>query len=305
MARFFRKKKKQQPRNSSVGPAGNTPKEQKVFSYYTSSHKQLNNTQRVDRLKVTSVGRNRYFLFVRAHWFGIMVVSIIAVSSIYTLTLSMEPQITIEGTKYRSMNDYQAVIEKELKANPLNFTKPTLQRNKIEESLKKQIPEARDVTISAPILGRRPNVTIIVDEPAAVMKQQGSQDLIVSQRGRLLLAASQSKTTTDLPIITNQTGVTGKAGEQFLRPDDMSSLTALFQQVKLAGSAATYILPTQTREVVMIEPSRGVYQVRFLFGDTLLQQYGALRATQKKLQELGQVPSEYVDARLATKVYYK
>jgi hypothetical protein len=144
-----------------------------------------------------------------------------------------------------------------------------------------------------------------MDEPAAVMKQQGSTDLIVSERGRLLLAANQSSSTTNLPVIANQSGITGKAGEQFLRPDDMASLLSLFEQVKLAGSSATYILPTQPREVIMLEPSRGAYQVRFLLGDTLLQQYGALRATQKKLQELGQAPSEYIDARLATKIFYK
>jgi cell division septal protein FtsQ len=276
-----------------------------VFSYYTSSHKQLNKTQRIDRLKVTTVGRNQYVLFVKAHWFAITTITILVISGVYSLTLSFDSTVTIEGTKYRPISEYQTAIQKELSTNPLNLAKPTLQRKNIEKKLKEQLPEVRQVTVSAPLLGRRPNVTIVMDEPAAVMKQQGSTDLIVSERGRLLLAASQSKATTNLPVITNQSGVTGKAGEQFLRPDDMSSLSSLFEQVKLAGSSATYILPTQTREVVMVEPSRGVYQVRFLFGDTLLQQYGALRAAQKKIQELGQTPSEYIDARLATKVFYK
>ena len=301
---LFRRKKKQ-PVRTAVSSQPAAPKEQKVFSYYTSSHKQLNKTQRVDRLKVTAVGRNRQVLFFKAHWFAIVVITVLTISAVYSLTLSFEPTVTIEGTKYRNNDAYQAIIRKELSANPLNLTKPTLQRKELEKKLKEQIPEARTIVVAAPLLGRQPNVKILMDEPAAVMKQPGSTDLIVSERGRLLLAANQSSSTTNLPVISNQSGITGKAGEQFLRPDDMSSLSSLFEQVKLAGSSASYILPAQPREVIMLEPGRGAYQVRLLFGDTLLQQYGALRATQKKLQELGQVPSEYVDARLATKIFYK
>lgn len=301
---LFRRKKKSQARGSTK-PIASTPKEQKVFSYYTSSHKQLNNNQRVDRLKVTSVGRSRYTLFLRSHWFGFATFVVLAASSLYILSLSFAPHVTIEGTVYRPLNEYQQLASKQLESNLLNLAKPTLQRGSIEQNLKNSIPEAHDIRVSAPLLGRRPNVVIVMDEPAAVMKQEGNQDLIVSERGRLLLAASQSRTTTDLPVIVNQSGVTGKAGEQFLRPDDMRSLTSLFQQVKLAGSSASYVLPVQTREIIMLEPSRGAYQVRFLFGDTILQQYGSLRAAQKKLQDLRQVPSEYIDARLANKIFYK
>jgi hypothetical protein len=55
----------------------------------------------------------------------------------------------------------------------------------------------------------------------------------------------------------------------------------------------------------MLEPGRGAYQVRFLFGDTVLDQFGSLRAAQNKLTELGQTPIQYIDARLANKIFYK
>lgn len=301
---LFRRKKKQQARNT-LSAQPQAPKEQKVFSYYTSSHKQLTNTQRVDRLKFTSAPRNQYLIFARQHWFGLIAAIVLVVSSVYIITLSMTPQVTVNGTVYRTTTEYNQLAQSALKSNVLNVLKPTLQRAAIEKKLKEQIPEAKTVQVSAPLLGRRANVVITMDEPAAVMKQSNTQDLIVSERGRLLLAATQSKGTTDLPVITNNTGVTGKAGEQFLRPDDMRSLLQLMQQVKLSGSSASFILPPQTREIIMLEPSRGVYQVRFLFGDTMLQQFGAMRATQKKLQELGQTPVEYMDVRLGNKVFYK
>lgn len=300
---LFRRKKKQS--RSAVTATQNTPREQKVFSYYTSSHKQLNSVKRTNRLDNATQAASRHGRMLKSHWFGLTAFVILLISSIYIVSLSFTPHIVVNGTVYRPLGEYQTFAEKELKANPLNLVKPTLQRSSIEAKLKQQIPEASQIVVSAPLLGRRTNVTITMDEPAAVMKQQGSQDLIISERGRLLLAANQSKSTTNLPVIVNQSGVTGKAGEQFLRPDDMRSLTSLFEQIKLSASSASYILPPQTREILMLEPSRGVYQDRFLFGDTLLQQYGALRATQKKLQEMGATPSEYIDARLANKIFYK
>lgn len=300
---LFRRKKQQARNTLSAQPQA--PKEQKVFSYYTSSHKQLTNTQRVDRLKFTSAPRNQYLIFARQHWFGLIAAIVLVVSSVYIITLSMTPQVTVNGTVYRATTEYNQLAQSALKSNVLNVLKPTLQRAAIEKRLKEQIPEAKTVQVSSPLLGRRANVVITMDEPAAVMKQGNTQDLIVSERGRLLLAATQSKGTTDLPVIINNTGVTGKAGEQFLRPDDMRSLLQLMQQVKLSGSSASFVLPPQTREIIMLEPSRGVYQVRFLFGDTMLQQFGAMRATQKKLQELGQTPAEYMDVRLGNKVFYK
>lgn len=301
---LFRRRKKPQARNT-VSSQPQAPKEQKVFSYYTSSHKQLNTTQRVDRLKFTSAPRNQYLLYARKHWFGLLAVLVLLISSVYIISLSMTPQVIVNGTVYRSATEYNQLAQTALKASVFNVLKPTLQRSAIETKLKEQIPEAKSIQVSAPLLGRRPNIVITMDEPAAVMKQPNTQDLIVSERGRLLLAVTQSKATTDLPVITNNTGVTGKAGEQFLRPDDMRSLLQLMQQVKLSGSSAGFILPPQTREILMVEPSRGAYQVRFLFGDTMLQQFGAMRATQKKLQELGQVPAEYMDVRLGNKVFYK
>ncbi len=301
---LFFKKKNEQPRNPAGLVAG-AKKEQKVFSYYNSGHKQLNTAQRTNRISGSAEAARRHGQNIFRHWFGIVAAIILITSSGYIISLSLKPQIIIEGTAYRPMSEYQTIGESALKGNPLNYTKPTLPRVAIEKKIKEQIPETQKVIVSAPLLGHRPNITLVMDEPAAVMKQQDEQDLIVSQRGRLLLTANHSKYTANLPVITNQSGVIGKAGEQFLRPDDMRSLNSVIEQIKLSGSAAGYILPPQTREIIMVEPSRGVYQVRFLFGDTILQQYGALRATQKKLLELGEKPSEYVDARLANKIFYK
>jgi cell division septal protein FtsQ len=298
------KRKKQQGR-SVVSASQNTPREQKVFSYYTSSHKNLNTLKRTNKLESASQAATRHGRTLKNHWFGLTATVILLASSVYIMSLSYTPHVVVNGTVYRSLGTYQSLAEKELKDTVLNLVKPTLQRNAIEKKLKQQIPEASQIIVNAPLLGRRPNIIITMDEPAAVMKQQGSQDLIISERGRLLLAANQSKSTTNLPVIVNQSGVTGKAGEQFLRPDDMRSLSTLFEQIKLSTSSASYILPPQTREILMVEPGRGVYQVRFLFGDTILQQFGALRATQKKLQEMSQTPSEYIDVRLANKIFYK
>lgn len=248
---------------------------------------------------------SRHLRRLRKNWFIAFVSVVLAVTGVYIVTLSAAPNIEITGTKYRTEAQYLDKTQAVLQANMLNRVKPTLQRAKIEQELKKQFPEAKSITVTAPLLGRRAVVAITMDEPAAVLKQANSQDLIISQRGRLLLTANQSSATTDLPVITNESTVAGKEGEQFLRPDDMKSLLQVFEQIELSGSSASYIVPIQPREFIMIEPGRGAYQVRFLFGDTVLDQFGSLRAAQKKLQELGQTPAQYIDVRLANKVFYQ
>ncbi len=301
--RFFRRKSKNEDKTSSLVSGRNSS--QRVFSYYTASHNQLNKLERRTEASGVSEQIARRHRTLRKNWFLLLGMIILFGSGLYMLTLSATPRVVVEGTKYRSSADYQKLVGAELKKNILNLTKPTLQRSQLSDELAKLIPEAKTISVSSQFLGRHPNIIITTDEPSAVLTQTNDQDLLISQRGRLLLSKEQSTNTTDLTIISNQSGVTGKAGEQFFRPDDMKALLSLMQQVKLDNSKASFILKTEPREITMLEQSRGAYEVKFLLGDTMLQQYGSLRAVQKKLQTLKQTPSQYIDVRLSNKVFYQ
>ena len=224
----------------------------------------------------------------------------------YLGTLSASPHINISGTAYRSVAEYQAIVTKQFGTDIRNRFKPTLNSKLIESNILKNLPEVQEVIVKSSLLGHRAEVNLIMPKPLAVFCSNNSNNLILSERGRLLLKASQSDTdNTSLPIVNNNTGIEAKAGEQYMRPDEAKALSDLSKQYKASGmNGVIYTLTNIPHELQAKEPGRGYY-IRYLLDDTIVKQYGALQATQKELQKIGQVPAEYIDVRLVEKVYYR
>jgi hypothetical protein len=154
-------------------------------------------------------------------------------------------------------------------------------------------------------LGHRPEVKISTSAPLAVLTQPGSS-YILSTRGRLLLPASESNIDLSrLSILQNQTGVNGKAGEQFISPDETADFSILIAQFKADNDKGVVFLLSSLPHEIQAREQGKTYTVRFLLNNNIAGQYGALRATQNQLQKLGQNPTQYIDVRLADKVYYK
>lgn len=302
--RFFKRKNKQ---NIETGrnTKNDIPK-QRVISYYTASRRQLDNFER------TSVNQSESSLAfsrlerIRSSWFTVVIAIVILIVIGYLASLSTTPQISINGTKYRSDGDYKKLIEDAIGNDIRNRLKPLLQVNTLSESVSKAIPEAGSVIIKSSFLGHRPEIIIDTDEPIAIFSQPGSVDYLLSNRGRLLLPTSESViSTTGLPLIQNLTGINGKAGEQFMRPDETLAFKRLFSQYATDKSTPIFTLNTTPHEILAKESGRGSYYARYLLTDTITSQYGSLRATEKKLQEISQTANEYIDIRLIDKAYYK
>jgi hypothetical protein len=278
---------------------------QKVFSYYTASRKQLDNFERTsnmiqdDNIRLSRLSR------VKQLWFMALVgLALIAVTG-YLITLGNSPRIGIEGSLYRDRTTYQKIVSETFDEDFRNRFKPLLQTESLQSKIASNIPEAQSVYVRSTFLGHRPEVNIIMAKPMAVFAQN-TTNYIISNRGRVLLLRSKSNIdTTSLPIINNQSGVTVAAGSQFLRPDEADSLGKLIYQYDEKGvKGVIYTINTIPHEVQAKEPGRGYY-TKYLLDGTIDQQFGAMVSTQKKLQEIGQLPGEYIDARLAEKIYFK
>jgi hypothetical protein len=302
--RLFKRKNKQ---NIETGRnAKNGVPKQRVISYYTASRRQLDNFERTSiNQPESSLAFSRLERF-RSSWFTVVIAIVILIVVGYLASLSKTPQVSINGIKYRSDSDYKKIIEDAVGNDMRNRLKPLLQVNALKESVGMAIPEAGTVTVKSSFLGHRPEVIIYTDKPIAIFSQPGSIDYLISNRGRLLLPASQSViSTAGLPLIQNLTGVNGKAGEQFMRPDETLAFNRLLAQYAAENSKPIFTLNTTPHEILAKESGRGSYQARYLLTDTITSQFGSLRATEKKLQELSQTASEYIDVRLVDKTYYK
>lgn len=302
---LFNRKKKKANENQRLSRSDTRP--QRVISYYTATRRQLDNFERHTAQTNNNLAYSRFEQF-RSSWFTILAVVVLCIVAGYLASLSSDPYVTVSGTQYRTPKEYQAIIGGIFVDSDIrNKTKPLLRVNELEAAISSAIPEAKSVSVSSSFLGHRPEVKIITDEPLAIFSQPNDKDYLLSMRGRLLLPTGEATnyTSSALPIIQNQTGVIAKAGEQFMRPDETTALIRLLAQFKADTSTPIFTLNTTPHELVAQEAGRGGYYIKFLLSETIVTQYGALRATEQKLKELSQSPSEYIDVRLADKAYYK
>lgn len=298
--KWFKKKNKSSPRQ----PQPDKPN-QKVFSYYTASKNQLNNFDRqAQAIRSETIQKNRINRLL-SNWFFIFAALILLLVAGYILSLTRQATVDISGPKYRSNQEYQQIVNDILAQDIKNYTKPTLNSNSIKKSIATKIPEANEVTVKTDILGHRPIIIIKTDKALAVFNNPNSESFILSDRGRLLLPASEANVeTTKLPVIDNQTGVYGKSGDQFLSPEEALNFAKLLSQSEATG-LIRFILPSNPREIYLAPTQSRGYQVRYLLNNDIALQHGAYKAAIKKLAELGNVPANYIDVRLVEKVYFK
>ncbi|HOR23374.1 MAG TPA: hypothetical protein PLF57_01670 [Candidatus Saccharibacteria bacterium] len=298
--RSSKKNKGEIRRTSLVNKKSN----QRVFSYYTASRSKINQYDRQSSVRQgmsIADGSNN----TKHKIFTIFVVSIIIITCAYSLSLSLKPQISIRGSELRSITEYQELAAKIIDQDYRNRVKFLFQKEKINKELYKTFPEAMSVSAGVTLLGRRPVIKITTAQPMALFFQESEESFLLSDRGKLLMPIEKSIFNwKSLPIIKNQTGVQGQQGMQFISPDEAKNVNDLILQLKQDNSQYTLTLNRQPQEINLYETGKAYY-VKFLTSGDMLGQYGAMRATQSKLQKMNVTPSEYIDVRLADKVYYK
>lgn len=301
---MFRRKKKtlsDQPQRNMSGSASG----QRVNSYYTASKKQITTFQRHTEF---SQSKRSYMNLIKKY--GLITLSVILAVFVLAamLTLDKSASISIDsGGSYRSAEEYKKIVADALGKNFQNNLKLSLHTDDIEQELKKQLPEATSIAVYAPLFGRSPEVIITTAKPFAVLIQTDAPSYVLTDRGRVAIASTATSVdTTKLSTITNQSGTQYKLGDQLFKPEEMNSLRDLqFQYTKGTGEGmVAYILPTTPREIQVKE---GSYVARFGLSEdaNIVQQFGALRAVQGQLTAKNITPKEYIDVRLATKVFTK
>ena len=297
------KKKKQQ--NNLDAQRSATTSRQRVNSYYTATKKQINSFERA-----TEYGpKKRSSIMVQVKTYGLRAAIVgMALFAIFAMfTLSGNASISVDGGgPYRASGQYNDIVKNALDTSLQNYIKFSLQTDKVAQTIEDAIPEAYRVAVYAPLFGRNAEIIITTAQPFAVLQQQDGSSYIVSSRGTVVMVAKDSSiSTSELSTINNESGQLYTVGDQLFKPEEIASLLNLqYQYTEGKGGAVAYILPTTPREIYTKE---GAYIAKFSLNDdaNIVQQFGALRAVQEQLQASGRVPAEYVDVRLANKVFIK
>lgn len=302
---LFRNKKNKGKKESYRTRSSGSKPNQKVISYYTASKRQLDGFERNSVYSAKDTKEDSFFGHLKHSWFFILSIIVLSVASIYLSLPGGEPHLTIAGPAYRSKEDYQRIVKNILSEDFRNRFKPLLMSQAAEDNILASIPEAEFVNVKNSFLGHSPEVKIYTANYLAFFDQTQGDSLVISTHGRLLLPLSDvtSINIDNVPMLENLTGVIGEAGEQFMSPSEAEIFDQLNNQYKSENVKPSYALTENPHELTVQEPGRG-YKVKYLLEDDITQQFGVLRATEKRLQETGQTPLEYIDVRVADKAYY-
>jgi|GEM_PF-593084 len=301
---IFRRKHKKDTNPQERKPY-NARGSQRVFSYYTASRNQLDsiNRQSMSSPQVNVRTKGSYKNKVFASAIGLILLAMV----IYLSLLESQAHLQIRGKAYRTNTQYQQIISAALKDSPTSRTKYLINQQKIKSKLTRALPEASAIKVGTSLLGKRPEVIITTIDPLALLSQNGGRDrYIMSTRGKVLMLSSNSIINdTGLPVIENNSGIMAREGMQIIRPSEAQEISDLIYQLKNDSSQYYLILAKQPHEIDLKESGRGYYVKFLLDNNSLLSQYGALRAAQNNFKAKNIVPTEYIDARLGEKIYYK
>jgi len=287
----------------------------KNYSYYESrsggdnkERASVEERRQTERTKATE-GRPRYLKAL-----NVIIILLILAFIIDDLILNTNPRLIIAGNTNTtelfsvSQTKYQKAATQLFTQSVSTRTKITINTANITLQLEKDFPELSSVSVSLPIIGHQPTVTVVPAEPAIIVSPQGqTESFLVATNGRVLASRTTSWPKNTLPEIVDETGINYVVGQTTMSPSDISFIQLIDTQfISKNIGIRSMTLPAQSRELdvyVQGEP----YYVQFNLEDNTdaLQQIGTYLATQQYLTTNKITPSQYIDAMVIGRVYYK
>jgi len=231
------------------------------------------------------------------------VVAVVLALLFFGLILKTPPSLSVKNNLYRDKSEYQKEVNKQFDSL-LNKNKLTLSEQGIAKAIAEKFPEVDKVTVALPVLGQTPKVTISVSPPAFYLTSRG-RVYVVDSRGLAVARASDLSETLNLPTIEDQSGFAPSIAEQVLSAPEVSFISSLIRQCSKANvPLSSLILPARAQELDL-RSSDSPYFVKFFLGGDPAVQAGQFLAARSAFARDGGQPSEYLDVRVAGKVFYR
>lgn len=237
------------------------------------------------------------------HFLRTLVIIAVAAVVIFCLILKPTPKTVVSSSAYHSSAVYKAAADKAFSALR-NKTKLTLDENGISSSLKKQFPEIESVKIDVPIISQIPTVRITIAAPT--FNFSASNNLyIVGSNGVIAGLSSQLANASTLPTVIDQSGFSAESGKQVLGTETIAFINTVLAESKRGGvRVESLTLPAAAQELDLRAQNQP-YFVKFYLGGDALNQVGQYLAAKHKFDSENSQPGQYLDVRVAGKVFYK
>lgn len=221
----------------------------------------------------------------------------------YSLMLQPKAKIVADNQLYRSASEYEKAVDTQL-GSLQNRNKITFSESSLVAFIKKQFPEVTGVTVELPFLAQRPVVRLSVAKPSFYLLSQDKK-YVVGANGVAIAEAQQAPRVKGLVTVTDQSGFQAKPGALVLSAASTSFVNNLVAQCNYAKvPLASLTLPAVPQELHLRTTDQSYY-VKFYLGGDATEEAGQFLAARKHFQQSNSYPSQYLDARVAGRVFYK
>lgn len=304
MSPIFRKKQPEKTARETK-----TQQSSSVFSYYSSRDRSSDAVGRGRKTQQDS-GKSKRIRRWAQKFPATGLVIIIVISVLYLTSLSTSVRIVpfVDSTPnlLRKSEIYADFTNDLLAGSLLNYSKLTLNSDKVADSIKERFPELENVSVIIPISGRRPVVHVQPGTPSLLLAVE-NRVFILDRSGQVLIDAREAPAgiTKDLMLVRDESSLEVMPGSPALTRDSVAFILVVLGQLEAASIAVESLnLPAAPYELNVRAKGEGYYTKFHMLGDARIQS-GALLAVRDKLKADNETPKEYIDVRLEDKVYYK
>lgn len=232
-----------------------------------------------------------------------LVVIAVGFCFIYSLIVRPQPHVLSNSSAYHSLNAYSDFAAKQV-GSIRDTNKITFDETSLTSALQKQFPEISSVWVELPIFGQKPIIHLTISEPTFIYSSN-NVSYILDADGVIVGTQAGLASIKNLPTVIDQSNIAFKVGDKVISSDSVYFINQVIAQAKKAKvPIASVVLPAIAQEIQLRTIDRPYY-VKFYFGNDVLVQTGQWLASRHEFDTKGITPSEYLDVRVAGKIFYK
>jgi hypothetical protein len=242
----------------------------------------------------------------RKYLFGaadIVLIIVLLAVLVYSLLLSANPKVTATDNSYRSDQDYAKHIKTDFSGLG-SRNKITFNEARIVKRIEGQFPEVSNASVELPFFSQRPAVRLLISPPAFKLKSHG-RFYVVDLQGMVVSAAGSSPRFAKLATVADESGFVAQVGKPVLSSQAAAFINTVVTQSRDAKvPLKSLTLPSVPLEMDVRTADQPYFVKFFLNGDANLET-GQFLASRQKFISSHVTPSQYLDVRVAGKVFYK
>ncbi len=223
---------------------------------------------------------------------------------VYSMVLGSNPEVNVSSQAYRPSSSYQSAATDAF-GSIKNHNKISLDEDQITKNLQSKFPEISNLQIELPLLDHTPKLHITISVPSFVVSSGGQLYIIDTDGIAVGLASSFPGVTKGLPVITDQSSFKVTRGKPIMSGANVNFTNQLLSICKSAKIPVKSLsLPVRAQELDL-QTADQPYYVKFFLGGKVDRQAGQFMAARHQFEITKTTPSQYLDARVEGKVFYK